>query len=87
MEQPDILEGSRHSHLTDLMWKLLQDRRPADQNVPVCGFIDPCQQIKTGGLAGPVGADNRHGLPFFYGEIEIMDRSQPAKRNTHASRL
>ena len=79
MEKTDVLEGSCHASLYDLIGFFAAELFVAEEKGAFGGKVYAGQQVEDGGLAGAVGADQSDQFSFVYFKVKIMHGSQTAK--------
>src|SRR5690606_37340508 len=84
LEQAHVLKGAHHALAGDAMAGQALDRLAVQADFPGGGPVEAVQAVEHGGLAGAVGADHRHDLPFPHGEVHLVDGQQSAEAHAQA---
>src|SRR5690606_13137714 len=61
------------------------DRLAIEEDLPRGGAVETVQAVEHGGLAGAVGADHRHHLPFPHGEVHTIHSQQATEAHAQAA--
>ena len=84
LEQADVLEGAGHAHPVDLVGLFAGGGHAVQQDGAPAGLVDVGQQVKDGGLARAVGADQAGDLVAADHQVEVVHRGQAAKVDAQA---
>ena len=84
LEQPDVLEGAGHPHPVDLVGLFAGGGHAVQQDGAPAGLVDVGQQVKDGGLARAVGADQAGDLVAADHQVEVVHCGQAAKVDAQA---
>jgi hypothetical protein len=80
IEQPDVLKGPGNAASAYGIGRKPLDVFITEADTAFVGFIYAGDEIKDGGLAGPVGADQADQFAFFHVKDEVQHCAQAAKR-------
>ncbi len=83
-EQLDVLERAGDPAAGDPVGRPARDDLPVEPDRPRGRPVDPADAVERGGLARPVGADDREDRPALDLEAHVVERGEAAEAHREA---